>query len=437
MSTMRLLLCLVPSSLAFALGGAHFWRAGQYPFSVGCMLFALLVWRREAWIRQAVLVLLPLLAARWIWTAAQSVQLRMFMEQPWMRLACILLGVSLFTATAALLLEGKTGDVWYGRGKKRALIRTGAFFGTIAVLTPLLFVAPQVFLTERFLPGWAPLHILLAGFWASWVASRLGDRGAAPRTRLFIWRLFSAAFFAQLALGLAGYCLFLMTGKLHLPVPGMILAAPLYRGGGLFMPILFGVSVLLAGAAWCSHLCYFGVWDTVAASGCKALPPPRWMPRLRLVCLGLTLTVPILLRLSGAPTEAAVALGLAFGLLLLPVAALLSRRYGSACYCLAVCPLGLVARWLGKIAPWRIRRTDACTRCLACTRVCRYGALAPDRLESGRPGPGCTLCRDCLSVCRHNGLAMTLYGKTCGAAESVFVALLSIMHAVFLAVARV
>ena len=146
---MRSILCLAPSSLAFALGGAHFWRAGQYPFSVGCMLFALLVWRREAWIRQAALVLLPLLAARWVWAAAQSVQLRMFMEQPWMRLACILLGVSLFTATAALLLEGKTGDAWYARGRKRALIRTGAFFGTIAVLTPLLFVAPQVFLTER------------------------------------------------------------------------------------------------------------------------------------------------------------------------------------------------------------------------------------------------------------------------------------------------
>ena len=149
-----------------------------------------------------------------------------------------------------------------------------------------------------------------------------------------------------------------MTGKLHLPVPGMILAAPLYRGGGLFMPILFGVSVLLAGAAWCSHLCYSGVWDTVAASGRKALPPPRWMPRLRLVCLRAHPgTSP---SSSGCPARqprSAVALGLAFGLLLLPVAALLSRRYGSACYCLAVCPLGLVARWLGKIAPWRIRRT--------------------------------------------------------------------------------
>ena len=149
MSIMRSILCLTPSSLAFVLGGAHFWRAGQYPFSVGCMLFALLVWRREAWIRQVTLVLLPLLAARWVWAAAQFVQIRMFMEQPWMRLACILLGVSLFTATAALLLEGKTGDAWYARGRKRALMRTAAFFGTIAILTPLLFVAPQVFLTER------------------------------------------------------------------------------------------------------------------------------------------------------------------------------------------------------------------------------------------------------------------------------------------------
>ncbi len=437
MSTLRSILCLLPASLAFALGGAHFWRASQYPFSAGCVLFAVLVWRREAWIRQAVLVLLPLLAARWVWTAAQFVQMRMFMEQPWMRLACILLGVSLFTATAALLLVGKTGDSWYARGKERASIRTAAFFGTIAILMPLFAAAPQVFLTERFFPGWAPLHILLAAFWASWVAARLGDRNAAPRTRLFIWRLFSVVFFAQLVLGLAGYGMFLMTGNLHLPVPGMILAAPLYRGGGLFMPILFGVSVLLVGAAWCSHLCYFGVWDAVAASGRKTAPLPRWMPRLRLVFLGLMLIVPVAFRLSGVPTGAAVAFGLALGLLLLPVAALLSRRYGSACYCLAVCPLGLVANWLGKIAPWRIRRTDACTGCLACTRACRYGALTPARLESGRPGPECTLCRDCLSTCRHGGLSMTLYGKPFGVAESGFIVLLSIMHAVFLAVARV
>ena len=435
MSIMRSILCLPRPRWLLYWAARISGACRTIPVSVGCMLFALLVWRREAWIRQVTLVLLPLLAARWVWAAAQFVQIRMFMEQPWMRLACILLGVSLFTATAALLLEGKTGDAWYARGRKRALMRTAAFFGTIAILTPLLFVAPQVFLTERFLPGWAP-PILLAGFWASWVASRLGT-GMPRRVRAYSSGACSRWPFVQLALGLAGYGLFLMTGNLHLPVPGMILAAPLYRGGGLFMPILFGVSVLLAGAAWCSHLCYFGVWDTVAASGRKAVPPPRWMSRLRPVFFGLMLAVPAVLRLSGAPTGVSVALGLALGLLLLPVAVLLSRRYGSACYCLAVCPHGLVANWLGKIAPWRIRRTDACMHCLACIRVCRYGALTPERLKEGRPGPGCTLCRDCLSVCRHGGLAVTLYGKTCGAAESSFVVLLSIMHTVFLAVARV
>lgn len=434
---MRSILCLTPSSLAFVLGGAHFWRAGQYPFSVGCMLFALLVWRREAWIRQVTLVLLPLLAARWVWAAAQFVQIRMFMEQPWMRLACILLGVSLFTATAALLLEGKTGDAWYVRGRKRALMRTAAFFGTIAILTPLLFVAPQVFLTELLPARMGAVHILacrvlgLVGGIAAWGQ---GCRAAYALIHLapVLGGLFRTARPRSCRIRPVPH-----DREPSSPRAGHDPRGPAIPWRRLFMPILFGVSVLLAGAAWCSHLCYFGVWDTVAASGRKAVPPPRWMSRLRLVFFGLMLAVPVVLRLSGAPTGVAVALGLALGLLLLPVAVLLSRRYGSACYCLAVCPLGLVANWLGKIAPWRIRRTDACMHCLACIRVCRYGALTPERLKEGRPGPGCTLCRDCLSVCRHGGLTVTLYGKTCGAAESSFVVLLSIMHTVFLAVARV
>ena len=295
---------------------------------------------------------------------------------------------------------------------------------------------PQLLVLERFLPQWGSLQLALAGMWAALAAGWLSSK-KSPQLRMRLWRLFSLVFFAQLVLGLLLESRFLLSGQLHLPVPGLIAAAPVYRGGGWFMLGLFTFSTLLAGAAWCSHLCYFGVWDTVAASGRKAVPPPRWMSRLRLVFFGLMLAVPAVLRLSGAPTGVAVALGLALGLLLLPVAVLLSRRYGSACYCLAVCPLGLVANWLGKIAPWRIRRTDACMHCLACIRVCRYGALTPERLKEGRPGPGCTLCRDCLSVCRHGGLAVTLYGKTCGAAESSFVVLLSIMHTVFLAVARV
>ncbi|MFR4120600.1 MAG: hypothetical protein ACLT2T_18290 [Bilophila wadsworthia] len=93
--------------------------------------------------------MLPLLAARWVWAAAQFVQVRMFMER--VDAAGVhLLGVSLFTA--APVAGRKTGDAWYARQEGRSA--DGGLFRTIAILTPLLFVAPQAFLTGA-LPGWA------------------------------------------------------------------------------------------------------------------------------------------------------------------------------------------------------------------------------------------------------------------------------------------
>lgn len=435
MNLLRLSLRPLPAALSFVLGSAHFWRAGMPALSVCCVVWVFLVWCRSDWIRRVSLVLLPLLAGRWIWAAAQFVQLRIFMEQPWMRLACILLGVAAFTAVSALLLTGKWGDI--RQGKETGVLRSAACLGTVAVLSPLLFVAPQVFLIERLIPGGAPLQILLAGLWGSWVAGKLADRKAAVKTRLRVWRLFSLVFFAQLALGIAGYGLFLMTGTLHLPVPGMILAAPLYRGGGLFMPVLFAVSVLLVGAAWCSHLCYFGVWDATAAAGRKIHPVPRWMAWSRLGMLAVVIVLPVVFRLSGVPADVAVGFGLLLGIALIPALILFSHRHGFAGYCLGVCPLGLVAGWLGRLSPWRIRKTAACTGCGACTHVCRYGAMTPEHLALGKPGSTCTLCRDCLVVCRHGGLTMTLWGHESAVAETVFIVLVSVLHAAFIAVARV
>jgi len=68
--------------------------------------------------------------------------------------------------------------------------------------------------------------------------------------------------------GLLGAERLLMTGKLHLPVPALVLAGPLYRGEGFFMLILivFLVTVMFVGPAWCSWLCYVGAWDNLAAS---------------------------------------------------------------------------------------------------------------------------------------------------------------------------
>ena len=90
-----------------------------------------------------------------------------------------------------------------------------------------------------------------------------------PKNPLLIGeRLFPyGGWIGQLALGIFADPIFLMTGKLHLPIPAVILAGPLYRFEGLFMPILFISTLLLSGPAWCSQLCYFGAFDAWSARG--------------------------------------------------------------------------------------------------------------------------------------------------------------------------
>lgn len=429
----------LPSFLAFVLAGAHFWRAGWPSLTVGCGITALLAWTRFAWVRQLLLLALPLLAARWIWTTAQFVQIRQLMEQPWQRLAVILLSVALFTVLAALLLLRQKAHRWYCRKEEAANTQMGAMMVCLALLLSVWFMNPQLLVLERFIPQGGLAQVMLAALWAVLAAGWLADRHQAPRARMRLWRLFSLVFFGQLVLGLAVESRFLLTGSLHLPVPGLIAAGPIYRGGGWFMLGLFGISTLLVGAAWCSQLCYFGAWDATAAQKSKNSPAPPWLPRLRLGVLALTVITALTLRLAGAPTVAALSCGLLLGLLLLPCALLVSRGRGYASYCLGLCPLGLLGRWLGRISPWRIRRIGPCSGCHACIRVCRQGAMTEKTLESGTPSTACHLCRDCAHACPKQSLAVTWFGRQSSAAwaGSVFTALLAGLHAAFLFMARI
>ena len=228
---------------------------------------------------------------------------------------------------------------------------------------------------------------------------------------------------------------------------------------------LFTFSTLLAGAAWCSHLCYFGVWDASAAKSCAGGPrglarmhkganaldaanpctqqgiprrAPAWLPRLRMAMLALTLGIPLLLRFGGAPTEAALACGLLLGLLALPASLLVSRKAGYPAYCRGLCPVGQLAKWLGRLAPWRVRRTGSCRRCMACVRVCRQDAMG-DPATTIAPNADCNLCRDCVAVCPQKALSVTFYGLPGSQAWAgpTFVALLAALHAAFLAMARI
>jgi polyferredoxin len=252
--------------------------------------------------------------------------------------------------------------------------------------------------------------------------------------------LFSLVFFAQLGLGLAGLQSMLMTGELHLPIPALILAGPVYRGEGLFMPVLYTVTIILVGPAWCSWLCYVGAWDDFAARRRKGgnRPVPGWATHvLRGVILLGILGTAFLFRWLHVPIRVAVGLAVGFGLAGVGVMFFFSRQSGYMIHCTVICPIGLISNLAGRISPWRLRIDPSCTQCGLCSRVCRYSALEKQDLEKGRPGLTCTLCGDCIGQCPNGLISYRFPGLSPEQARTVFLVLVVSIHTLFLGVARI
>ena len=252
-----------------------------------------------------------------------------------------------------------------------------------------------------------------------------------------LWLLFSGVFFLQFGLGLAGIDQCMMTGKLHLPIPALILAGPIFRGGGFFMPILFVSTVLISGAAWCSHLCYIGSWDNALARQSQVRDNPRWWKAARGGILAAVILTPLVFRVSGLGGGAAVAKALGYGLTGVLVMFLFSRQRGTMVHCTVYCPIGLLAGWIGRLNPFRVRLDPACDGCGACRHTCRYNALTADDIQRRKPGISCTLCGDCLSSCSKNALNYAFFRLSPEMVRSVFVVVVMTLHAVFLGVARI
>ena len=298
-------------------------------------------------------------------------------------------------------------------------------------------VARPMLLAERYVPGAGWVEIALLAVYAGWLAAALQKPGAWARLRPRVWFLFSAVFFGQLLLGMAGVERCLMSGKLHLPVPAMVLAGPAYRGEGLFMPILFLSTVVLTGPAWCSWLCYIGAWDNVLARRVRMKRPlsPRAREATRLGLLVLTVGGAVLLNRLGVGGGKAAVLGGVFGLTGVGVMAWVSARRGWMAHCTAFCPLGWLAVRLGRLSPFRLRIRGSCESCGVCRPTCRYGALDRAAWQATKPHVSCTLCGDCLETC--GALEMTFPGLSPAASRRLFSVLVASLHAVFLGVARI
>lgn len=417
---------------------AHFYRTGGPGPALAVLLLPLLLMIRRRWGSQVLGILLGAGALEWIRTLVRIAMIRARFDMPWIRMSLILGAVAIFTGFAAWVLLRKQYRSRKPDPDNTAWISSLVFLLVTAILGFIqIKVKLDMLILNRFLPGFGWVEIVLLAGYGAFLADRIRTPSTRTRWRIRAWRLFSLVFFGQLILGLLGLDRFLMTGELHLPIPALIAAGPVYRGHGLFMIILFLSTVILVGPAWCSHLCYIGSWDDAMARS-KAKAGFYRNDRVRLLIAILVIAAAIILRMLGVGWLAATVLAASFGLTGVAVMVAVSRQKGSMVHCTVYCPIGLFANWLGKLNPFRIRIDhSACTECMACAHVCRYSALELSDIRSGKPSLTCTLCADCITGCPQNTIRFQFPGLSASAAHNLFTVLIVTLHAVFLGVARI
>lgn len=302
-----------------------------------------------------------------------------------------------------------------------------------------LFVKPSMLLAERFFPGTWWIEILLLTLYSVWLGQVMAKTGNIGNVRIKYWLFFSFIFFSQFILGLFVNEKFLMSGELHLPIPALIIAAPIYRGEGFFMLILLLTTVAIVGPGWCSHLCYIGAWDNWASRNLKR--PKKKLSRkqtifLRYLMLIFVIFAAALMNYFGAPLAVVFVSALAFGILGVFLMLYFSRKLGYMMHCTTYCPTGSLVALLGKLYPMRVKiDQNTCTSCNLCTTECRFDALSSTDIKNGKAGWNCTLCGDCLSSCHANSIRYSFFGSKKNG-WTVYISIIVALHTVFLALAR-
>lgn len=300
-------------------------------------------------------------------------------------------------------------------------------------------VKPPLLLGERLLPGGGWLQIGLATILSGWFYHKMSPRATRSIWRKRIWLLFAVVFFSQLILGITIDSVFLMSGTLHFPIPGLIPLGAIYRWQLSFMPLLFLITILLSGGAWCSQLCYFGIFDSLAAgNGRQRSIPQKQRLRLRLSILTLFTAVAIILRFFAFSSLLATILAATIGVIGLFIIVIFSRNRKIMVHCTTYCPAGTLVAYLKHLSPWRFRiDSSQCTHCMACTRSCRYDALQKENILQGKPGNTCTYCGDCLPACHHEALGYRLFNFSPTRAEKLWLCTTITLFTCFLMIARI
>ncbi len=234
---------------------------------------------------------------------------------------------------------------------RRIVISTVLLVGGLLSIVQVMPKNPLL-IGERLFPygGW--IQVILAMLYGGWLCYKMQNRQERPKWRKRAWLLFSIVFFGQLVLGIFADPIFLMTGKLHLPIPAVILAGPLYRFEGLFMPYFLSAPY------------YYPVPLGVASfvtSGIRRMECPRKIGTKK-VPLSQANAIQhiisgyvgaILLRIFGASGRIATAFGIAVGVIGLLVMLLFSRKRRKMVHCSSYCPIGTLVSFLKYLSPFR------------------------------------------------------------------------------------
>lgn len=313
----------------------------------------------------------------------------------------------------------------------------------VFILTFILLAFVQIkvdrpmILAERFIKrgGWA--EIFLISVYGAFVIYKMQDPLNVPRWRKITWTIFSIVFFSQLFIGLSGSEKFLMTGKLHLPVPMMILAGPIYRGQLSVMTILFISTVVLTGPAWCSQLCYFGAFDNLVSAGKTSREILKYKGAIKSTILVLVITMALLLRWFKVPGMISTLVALSFGIAGIIIIILFSMKRKKMVHCVMYCPVGTVVNLFKHVNPFRMYIDKSCTLCMNCTKFCKYDALNPIDIRNSKPAITCTLCGDCLAGCHHNSIKYKYFNLRPEIARNLYLILTISLHASCIALARI
>ncbi|MBK7134091.1 MAG: 4Fe-4S binding protein [Bacteroidales bacterium] len=298
-------------------------------------------------------------------------------------------------------------------------------------------VERPMILAERFIEGAGWIEILLIAIYGAFVAFKMQDPLNVPKWRKITWTLFSIIFFTQLIIGLSGFEKFLMTGKLHIPIPMMIIGGPIYRAQLSVMTILFLSTVILTGPAWCSHLCYFGAFDNLASGGKTSREILKHKAAIKSTILILVIAMAIILRWLNVSMLLATIIAVAFGLTGISIMILISVKRKKMVHCVMYCPVGTVVNIFKHVNPFRMYIDQSCTLCMHCTKFCKYDALNPVDIRNSKPSITCTLCGDCLAGCHHNSIKYKFLNMKPENARNLYLILTISLHAACIALARI